>query len=202
MVPEIIRMGDPTSHDGKVIEGSHSDICLGKPIAYIGHKVYCPKCKGTFPIIEGVPSTTFYGKGVALAGMKTSCGAILIATQFTDTVDWASNDSRNDKRRQSRHNDSIASEEALATEQSHTGSTITSQSSGSSLSIKSFDEQAHLAASAIAGLPYVIETRDGRQFSGRTPTDGKLPRIDTAEEDEYVVFWGDEALARLEGMGE
>lgn len=87
MAGEIIRQGDPTDHGGKVLEGSMTDICHGKPIAYIGHKVSCPKCKGTFPIIEGVLTTTFYGKGVALAGMKTSCGATLVATQFTDIVE-------------------------------------------------------------------------------------------------------------------
>jgi uncharacterized Zn-binding protein involved in type VI secretion len=85
---EIIRQGDPTSHGGKVLEGSLSDICMGKPIAFMGHKVSCPKCKGTFPIAEGAPNTTFYGRGVALAGMKTACGATLIATQFTDTVEY------------------------------------------------------------------------------------------------------------------
>lgn len=88
MAGEIIRQGDPTSHGGKVLEGSPVDICFGKAIAFIGHKVSCPRCKGTFPIIEGVPTTTFYGKGVALAGMKTACGAILIATQFLDTVEF------------------------------------------------------------------------------------------------------------------
>ena len=87
MAGEIIRMGDPTTHGGKVIEGSPVDICHGKPIAFIGHKTYCPQCKGTFPIIEGVATTTFYGKGVALAAMKTACGAALIPTQFTDTVE-------------------------------------------------------------------------------------------------------------------
>jgi uncharacterized Zn-binding protein involved in type VI secretion len=85
---EIIRQGDPTSHGGKVLEGSLSDICMGKPIAFVGHKVLCPKCKGIFPIAEGSPTTTFYGKGVALARMKTACGATLIATQFTDTVEY------------------------------------------------------------------------------------------------------------------
>ena len=89
MAGEIIRKGDPTSHHGVVLEGSLTDICMGKPIAFIGHKVHCPKCKGDFPIVEGVLSTTFYGKGVAVAGMKTSCGAVLIATQFTDTVEWS-----------------------------------------------------------------------------------------------------------------
>jgi len=32
-------------------------------------------------------TTTFYGKGVAVAGMKTACGATLVATQFTDIVE-------------------------------------------------------------------------------------------------------------------
>jgi uncharacterized Zn-binding protein involved in type VI secretion len=90
MAGEIIRMGDPTSHGGKVIEGSMADICHGKPIAYMGHKTYCPQCKGYFPIIDGAPTTTFYGKGVALAGMKTACGAVLIATQLTDIVEFGS----------------------------------------------------------------------------------------------------------------
>jgi uncharacterized Zn-binding protein involved in type VI secretion len=87
MSGEIIRKGDPTNHGGTVLEGSLTDICHDKPIAYIGHKVYCPLCKGTFPIIEGVLTTTFYGKGVAVAGMKTGCGATLVPTQFTDTVE-------------------------------------------------------------------------------------------------------------------
>ncbi len=86
MAGEIIRLGDSTSHGGKVIEGSQTDICHGKPIAYIGHKVSCPKCKGVFPIVEGVQTTTIFGKGVALAGMKTACGASLIPSQFTDVV--------------------------------------------------------------------------------------------------------------------
>ena len=88
MAGEIIRLGDPTSHGGSVLEGSLTDICFDKPIAFAGHKTYCPKCRGTFPIIEGVLTMTFYGKGVALAGMKTGCGATLIATQFSDTVEY------------------------------------------------------------------------------------------------------------------
>jgi uncharacterized Zn-binding protein involved in type VI secretion len=85
---EIIRLGDSTSHGGIVIEGSPVDICMGKPIAFIGHKVQCPKCKGVYPIVEGAPTTTFYGKGVALAGMRTACGALLIASQLTDIVEY------------------------------------------------------------------------------------------------------------------
>jgi uncharacterized Zn-binding protein involved in type VI secretion len=76
-----------------VIEGSLADLCEGKAIACVGHKVYCPKCKGTYPIIEGWPLTTVYGKGVALEGMKTACGASLIATQFVTAVGGSSSGS-------------------------------------------------------------------------------------------------------------
>lgn len=90
MTGEIIRAGDKTSHGGTVVEGSQTDICMGKPIAFVGHMTYCPKCKGNFPIIEGVMTTTFYGKGVAVDGMKTACGAVLLASQSTDIVQWSS----------------------------------------------------------------------------------------------------------------
>lgn len=86
MAGEIIRAGDKTSHGGTVIEGSQSDICMGRPIAFMGHMTFCPQCKGGFPIVEGAADTTFYGRGVALAGMKTACGAVLLAGQFTDRV--------------------------------------------------------------------------------------------------------------------
>jgi uncharacterized Zn-binding protein involved in type VI secretion len=87
MAGEIIRMDDPTSHGGTVIEGCLTATYMGKPIALIGHQTSCPKCGGTYPIIEGVSTTTFFGKSVAVAGMKTACGAVLIASQFTGTVE-------------------------------------------------------------------------------------------------------------------
>jgi uncharacterized Zn-binding protein involved in type VI secretion len=36
MPGEIIRMGEKTSRGGTVLEGSQTDICMGKPIAFIG----------------------------------------------------------------------------------------------------------------------------------------------------------------------
>jgi uncharacterized Zn-binding protein involved in type VI secretion len=84
---EIIRQGDKTTHGGVVLEGSLTHLYLDKPVALVGHKVFCPKCKGIFSIAEGAPTAIFGGKNVALAGMRTTCGAALIATQFTGTVD-------------------------------------------------------------------------------------------------------------------
>lgn len=50
-------------------------------------------------------------------------------------------------------------------------------------------------------VPYFIETKDGRKFSGRATADGTLPRIETYDAEEYAVYWGDDALAKMEGMG-
>lgn len=82
----IIRQGDKTSHNGTVLEGFPDNICMGKPIAGVGHKVSCPKCRGTHTIVEGETSFIAMGKNVAVEGMKTSCGAVLIASQQTDTA--------------------------------------------------------------------------------------------------------------------
>lgn len=89
MAGEIIRVGDPTTHGGVVIEGSATDFCHGKGIAHLGDMTTCPKCKGTFPIIEGALTMTLYGNGIALAGTRTACGAQLIATQFSDVVEYS-----------------------------------------------------------------------------------------------------------------
>ena len=37
-------------------------------------------------------------------------------------------------------------------------------------------------------------------FPGRADAHGLLPRIDTDGEDEYTVYWGDEALAKMDGQ--
>jgi uncharacterized Zn-binding protein involved in type VI secretion len=82
----IIRMGDKTSHGGTVLEGHQFLIVHGKPVAGVGHHVSCPKCSGSLVIVEGVVTATMMGINIAVEGMKTSCGATLIASQTTDTV--------------------------------------------------------------------------------------------------------------------
>ncbi len=42
--------------------------------------VFCPLCKGEFPIIECSDTYRVNGIPVALDGMKTACGASLIAS--------------------------------------------------------------------------------------------------------------------------
>jgi uncharacterized Zn-binding protein involved in type VI secretion len=77
---DIIRLGDLTTHGGVVLQAfSHIDL-NGKPIAGVGHNVSCPLCKGIFPIAEGSSTYAVDGIPVALDGMKTACGAALIAS--------------------------------------------------------------------------------------------------------------------------
>jgi hypothetical protein len=72
---------------------------------------------------------------------------------------------------------------------------ISSRSTSPPISI--YDEQPRLVAPPIEGVPYFIETTDGRTFSGRTGPGGLLPRIETHGEDDYTVLWGDMALAKI-----
>lgn len=77
---DIIRLGDTTTHGGVVLEAFSRTDLNGKPIAGVGHKVSCPLCKGIFPIVEGSATDSVDGIAVALDGMKTACGAVLIAS--------------------------------------------------------------------------------------------------------------------------
>ena len=77
---DIIRLGDSTSHGGVVLEAFSRTDLNGKPIAGVGHNVSCPLCKGVFPIAEGSATYSVDGIAVALDGMKTACGAALIAS--------------------------------------------------------------------------------------------------------------------------
>lgn len=49
----VIRLGDSTSHGGKVISACADFKALGKAIAVDGDMTVCPQCKGNFPTIDG-----------------------------------------------------------------------------------------------------------------------------------------------------
>lgn len=76
---EVVVLGDMTTHGGKVTTGSTNHTFLGVPIARVGDMVECPKCKGTFPIIEGAQNVFDHGKPIARHGDRVACGATLIS---------------------------------------------------------------------------------------------------------------------------
>ncbi|QXF33583.1 PAAR domain-containing protein [Photorhabdus luminescens] len=82
MLKNIIRQGDKTSHGGSVLAGDERFQVLGKGVARINDPVSCPMCGGHQSIAEGTSSVVGTNQqGLALEGMKTSCGAVLIASQ-------------------------------------------------------------------------------------------------------------------------
>lgn len=87
----IIREGDTTSHGGRVLEGTPTATIDGKAIAGVGHKVLCPLCEGVFVISPDVLGRRYphriHDRDTAVEGMRTTCGAVLIASQSTSTIE-------------------------------------------------------------------------------------------------------------------
>ena len=78
----VIRLGDPTSHGGKVASVSATHFTVdGIPVACVGDKYSCPvKGHDNCTIAEGDPDHIIDGVAVAYDGHKTTCGATLIPT--------------------------------------------------------------------------------------------------------------------------
>ena len=81
----VIRVGDPTSHGGKVIETGAPNIKVsGTPVVLLGDRCMCPMTgHQNCVILSGNSNHTVNGKAVAYHGDKTSCGATLISTIAT-----------------------------------------------------------------------------------------------------------------------
>lgn len=86
----IICAGDTTSHGGKVLEGNPTAKIDGRPIAGVGHMVSCPLCKGDFAILPDLLGRIYPHvidkRDTAVEGMRTACGAVLIASQSNSTI--------------------------------------------------------------------------------------------------------------------
>lgn len=83
MARAVIRLGDDTSHGGKVITASARMTIDGIPVALWGDRCSCPiDGHDTCVICEGEPEALYDGIPVALEGHKTDCGAVLIPTQL------------------------------------------------------------------------------------------------------------------------
>lgn len=76
----LIRLGDATSHGGKVTEGSQNFIVDGQPVARLGDKATCP-IHGDTVITSGSNTYLTDEKPTAREGDTLACGATLIASQ-------------------------------------------------------------------------------------------------------------------------
>jgi uncharacterized Zn-binding protein involved in type VI secretion len=174
-MPAMIVLGDKTDHGGEVIEASGVTDTHGKRIARVGDKVACPK-KGhsNAVIVTGDPTMVIDGQPVAYHGCKTSCGATLISSQAVSTVSFGGGAA------------------GTSASQGIPAAALSGAAQESAL-VGIYDEQAHLVASA--GTAWFIKTNEGKTLSGMLGEDGLLPRLDTLQEGEYEVYWGDEAIA-------
>ena len=78
----VIRLGDATSHGGKVVSVSALHVTVeGIAVARVGDVCSCPiKGHDNCTIAEGDPHHVVEGLRVAYEGCKTTCGAVLIAS--------------------------------------------------------------------------------------------------------------------------
>lgn len=76
----VIRLHDKTTHGGEVANVTATYFTVdGLGVARVGDLCSCP-LHGPGTIVEGDERHTIDGVGVAYHGHKTSCGAMLIAT--------------------------------------------------------------------------------------------------------------------------
>ncbi|MFP3709982.1 PAAR domain-containing protein [Paraburkholderia tropica] len=77
----VIRVGDSTSHGGKVVTGRDGSTVMGRAVACVGDRCTCPQSgHNDCVIIEGDQSVLVNGRAVAFDGHKISCGATLISS--------------------------------------------------------------------------------------------------------------------------
>lgn len=170
----IIRLGDKTSHNGTVLEGYQDTICMDKPVAGVGHKVSCPKCSGSHTIVEGATSFFVMGRNIAVEGMKTSCGAVLIASQQTDTVEAGGG----------------AGPAGGRAARTGTAAAVAAASTAA-LAASAFDEQFQLIdkqGRPLANAVYKIVAASGQEVEGVTDASGKTQRIKTAAAEQLQIY--------------
>lgn len=86
MSAAIVRLGDPTSHGGKVISASAAHTVGGLGIARVGDSVLCPlPGHGVNVIVEGCATYLIGQRMVALHGHHCACGCTLISSLVTAT---------------------------------------------------------------------------------------------------------------------
>jgi uncharacterized Zn-binding protein involved in type VI secretion len=174
-----IRLGDKAACGGTVIEASMVEISHGRGYSFQGARMACNK---NCLIAEGfLRSTLSNGRCQVTHGQITSGGCPLQST--LNDIDGVGNES----------GEGIGEKHFLNADGAWAGVKPLEPDEAP------YDEQTRLIAVTIEDVPYFIQTMDGRTFSGKVGADGMLPRIDTYGEDEYTVYWGDDALVKMDG---
>lgn len=158
-----IVVGDRTSHGGTVISGDMTFTVDGQPIARVGDKVICPRCKTTASIVTSrFPTVSAFGQNMAYDQDATSCGALLIS-RHNGHAGWDPNPGGNVE---SSAKPTVASPEPV--------------DDHSPKKVPRFQEHFILHdddGALMANVPYRAITGDGRIFEGKTDSQGRTSVI-------------------------
>lgn len=172
-----ILKGDKTTVDGIVMTGDSRDLIHGREQAYEHDQIWCPACESIgFIVCTGprLPSTGPDGRESALSGDLCMCkcepSPFLLASQ-----------------------DFCYIEVDDAYQPFHDGRLHATTDA-------EYDEQVCTSGKgASTGYPFLIEAPCQDAHFGRLDSEGRLPRVRSECADEYIVYWGDEALERQAG---
>lgn len=194
MLRRIAVVGDSLEHGGQILPYTGPVFTIGDAghqVALIGGQAYCEACRriGAIAKTGGPRRLDFMGE-TAADGDIVRCGCStpprIVATLAGES--WC---------------DDMAETLGAGRPATAVGTRISAAADGSDVSPAkaTYDEQVRATESgASEGYPYFIETGDGQVFSGRLDQQGRLPRVCTYGADEYTVYWGDEALAKQDGI--
>lgn len=157
-----IVLGDRTSHGGAVISADPTWTIDGQPVARVGDKASCPRCKRTVTIVTSRFSMMIdMGQSATFDQDRTDCGALLY----------------------SRHNGHAGHDDGLvaaaATSASSPAATSAAAAEESYMPRKAprFEEHFALRDSAtgelLKGWLYSVTTAEGQQFEGETDQQGR-----------------------------
>ncbi|MGT2475568.1 PAAR domain-containing protein [Paraburkholderia terrae] len=178
-----VRHGDPTTTRGFVMAYSSTIHDDGKKVALSGDEATCGNCKGMYKIFGTGKGMSEKGRDVVVEGDLVLCpcqkNRVMVGSNPGVFLTITEN--------------SVPASNAASAAQS---------GAASGTSVATYDEQVRAAAPRVEldGYPYFIETADGRTHAGRIDASGYLPRMYTDSSDDYMVYWGDQALAIQNGL--
>ncbi|MGH8075165.1 MAG: PAAR domain-containing protein [Lysobacter sp.] len=179
-------VGDTTSSGGQVITGSPFTDIDGKPVARINDKATCPKHQGTFPIVDGDPTTIIDGEAVALHGSSLACGCRVLAVQQVRVLLDAGGGGGGGSSGVS------GGPKAAAADPGAMAGPIASLA---------FDEQIRFVGPTgvpLSNLGYRLHLADGSTAEGVTDADGRTERVATVQ---AVGFYSAELLPPAGAQG-
>jgi uncharacterized Zn-binding protein involved in type VI secretion len=157
-----IVLGDRTSHGGAVISADPTWTIDNQPVARVGDKASCPRCKRTVTIVTSrFQMMIDMGQAAAFDQDRTDCGALLYSRHNGHAG----------------HDDGLGDTAATSAASPATVGAAAAEEPYSSKTAPRFEEHFVLRDSAtgepLKGWLYSVITADGRQIEGETDQQGR-----------------------------